>query len=130
MVNFTSTKDSASFLVSTTDREGRMLRVDLLPAPLPRQLTLNVVVVGKKADERLSLVYGRQLVRCILMHVASLLSGTHVCAAIVLPWGSLLQRTKGSMDLVKGQCVIAYVCKHGCMAMNTWIYCLHVIASR
>ena len=34
------------------------------------------------------------------------------------------------MDLVKGQCVIAYVCKHGCMAMNTWIYCLHVIASR
>ena len=54
-----------------------MLRVDLLPAPLPRQLTLNVVVVGKKADERLSLVYGRQLVGCVLMHVA-VLSGTYV----------------------------------------------------
>ena len=77
VVNFTSTKDSASFLVSTTDREGRMLQVDLLPAPLPRQFTLNVAVIGKKADERLSRVYGGQLVACTLVHVA-LLFGTYV----------------------------------------------------
>lgn len=77
VVNFTSTKDSASFLVSTADQEGRMLRVDLLPAPLQRQFTLNVLVVGEKADERLSQVYGRHLVGCILMYVALLL-GTSV----------------------------------------------------
>ena len=53
VINFTSTKDSASFLVSTSDKEGRMLRVDLLPAPSPRQFTLNVAVIGNKADERL-----------------------------------------------------------------------------
>ena len=53
VINFTSTKDSASFLVSTSDKEGKILRVDLLPAPSPRQLTLNVAVVGNKADERL-----------------------------------------------------------------------------
>ena len=56
VVNFTSTKDSASFLVSTSDQEGRMLQVDLLPAPSPRQFTLNVVVIGNKANERLSQV--------------------------------------------------------------------------
>ena len=35
-----------------------MLQVDLLPALSPRQFTLNVVVIGNKADERLSWVYG------------------------------------------------------------------------
>ena len=33
-----------------------MLQVDLLPAPCPQQFTLNVAVIGNKANERLSQV--------------------------------------------------------------------------